>query len=123
MAPHIATPKAKTLIAIAIQERIVGPLFRRLSISKRQSQCHSVPGCQPAVSLASSSMDLRLSSSEYATTTPEFLARCESMAQAYRLSLGIDKHPERITDLSELGWLACVAVPALIEQIRSSSQH
>lgn len=102
---------------MAIHDRIVGPLFRRLSISKRQSQCDSVPGLQPEMSCATCSIDLRRNSSEYAIClSPESLALYEGRAKAYRNGfLGAPGYPR---DLLPHAHLACEVVPALIAEIR-----
>ena len=106
---------------MAIHERMVGPLLRLLSISKRQSQWDSVPGFQPAVATAISSMDIRLSSSEYAIgVTPEYLAKWEAVAKGYRDQMSRDGVvPEGVMrrDLTDAAYLACFVVPTLVSEI------
>ncbi|WP_155944696.1 hypothetical protein [Pseudoxanthomonas sp. Root630] len=122
MAPTTETTKAKTLIAMAIHDRIVGPLLRRLSISNRHSQWSRVPTAQPDVACAICSMDIRFKSSEYAIeVTPHYLARCEAMSKSYRdqMSRGgvVPEHVMR-TDLTDAAYLACFVVPELVAAIR-----
>lgn len=104
---------------MAIHERIVGPLLRRLSISKRHSQCSARPSFQPAMARATSSCDIRRNSSEYAIDlSPQSLATYEAQAEAYRelFEMG-EGYPGNLTDEA---YLICEVVPALIEKVRLS---
>lgn len=116
------TQSATKEIPMAIHERIVGPLLRLLSISKRQSQWFSLPGFQPPAAAAISSSDFRRSSSEYAMPlTPEYLAACEAQAKAYYDQFhrgGLCPESVMRTDLTDTAYLIAFVVPELVAEIR-----